>query len=78
MVIKKNTGLKIGDKVKVLNGKYQNKIGYVVRIINKKLVIIKDLNKKIKTVKPSFKGTIGEKQYTEFPIHGSNIKIITN
>ena len=79
MKIKGNNRLKIGDSVRVISGKYINKIGLIYQILaSKRQVIIKDLNKKVQNKKPSLKCQLGEKHYNEFPIHCSNVKIIKN
>ena len=78
-MIKNTIKLKIGDNIKIISGKDKNKISYITKIIvNKNQVIIKNLNKKIKSKKFSSKDELGKKQYNEFPINSSNVKIIKN
>ena len=79
MKTKSNNRLRIGGNIKVISGKYKNKIGFISQIFsNKNQVIVKNLNNKIINKKPSLKGALGEKQKNEFPIHCSNIKAIKN
>lgn len=72
MNIKKN------DKVTVIAGKYKGQQGEVHQIFTKKKqVIIKNINLKIKHIKPKEEGKKGAIKKIEAPIHISNVAIIS-
>ena len=68
--------IKIGDNVKVIQGKEKGEIGKVKTIFHKKQKIIVDnLNFKIKHVKPTQKYKVGKLVKFNAPIHISNVMV---
>lgn len=78
---KKNTRkqkmhVKTGDIVKIISGKEKGKFGTIIQVFPKtSMVIIKDLNLKIKHQQPKQKGESGEIRRYEAPIHSSNVML---
>jgi large subunit ribosomal protein L24 len=71
--------LKIGDTVKVITGSDKGSIGKITSILRKSnKVIIADVNKKFKHVKPKTKEDTGEIKQFEAPIHISNVMLCDN
>ena len=70
--------IKKGDNVEVISGKDKGKQGIVLSIIKQKQqVIVENINVKTKHVKPKQTDEKGMIKKVEFPIHYSNIKIIS-
>jgi len=70
--------IKIGDNVKVIQGKDKGETGKVTNFLEKKgkiQVIVSGINKKIKHVKPSQKDKIGKIINLEAPLDISNIML---
>jgi len=71
--------LKIGDTVKILTGTDKGSIGQITSIIRKsQKVVVSDINKKFKHVKPKTKEETGEIKQFEAPIHISNVMLCDN
>jgi large subunit ribosomal protein L24 len=71
--------LKIGDTVKVITGTDKGSIGEITSILRKdKKVVVSDVNKKFKHVKPRTKEDTGEIKQFEAPIHISNVMLCDN
>jgi len=71
--------LKIGDNVKVITGIDKGSIGKITSILRKeKKVVVSDINKKFKHVKPKTKEDTGEIKQFESPIHISNVMLCEN
>jgi len=71
--------LKIGDTVKVISGTDKGKIGEITSILRKlNKVVVSDVNKKFKHVKPKTKEDTGEIKQFESPIHISNVMLCDN
>ena len=69
---------KIGDSVKIISGQEKNKIGEVIRIYSKTgKILVKGINFKFKHIKANQKNEVGEIKQLEFPIHHSNVKLIS-
>nr|YP_009295278.1 50S ribosomal protein L24 [Dasya binghamiae]AOH77290.1 50S ribosomal protein L24 [Dasya binghamiae] len=77
---KKKTRFKIGDNVTIISGKHKGKNGEIIKIILKKDgLIIKNINFKVKHIKPKQTEEKGEIKQIEAYIHKSNVKkYITN
>lgn len=68
--------VKKGDTVQIIAGKYKNKIGEIIQILPQtSKVIIKNLNIKIKHIKPKQGEEKGKIINFEAPIHSSNVKL---
>nr|AYR06227.1 ribosomal protein L24 [Renouxia sp.] len=68
--------VKTGDIVKIISGKEKGKFGPIIRVFPKtSMVIVKDLNLKIKHQQPKQKGESGEIRRNEAPIHSSNVML---
>jgi|TARA_B100000768_G_C11284741_1_gene381529 large subunit ribosomal protein L24 len=68
--------LKIGDTVKVIQGKNKGKIGKIRTILKKNsMVIVENINEKFKHIKPQQEGSTGEIKKFEAPIHISNVML---
>nr|YP_009398737.1 ribosomal protein L24 [Kuetzingia canaliculata]ARW67923.1 ribosomal protein L24 [Kuetzingia canaliculata] len=78
MNLKKNKiNIKKGDYVQIISGKNKGKTGIIKKVIGKvNSVIIENINKKIKHIKPKQTNEKGNIKEIEAPIHISNIKII--
>ena len=70
---------KVGDKVKVLAGKYKGKEGNVIKTLKKdNKVVVEGVNVVKKHVKPNRFNEVGSIQEMEAPIHVSNVKLVEN
>lgn len=68
--------VKKGDKVQVIAGKEKGKVGEVLRTLPKESkVVVKEVNKKTKHVKPRQEGESGQIMTFEGPIHSSNVML---
>lgn len=68
--------IKKGDTVEIISGRNKGQIGKIYSILkNKDKVTIKDVNLKIKHIKPQQKEEKGKIEKIEGPIHLSNIKL---
>lgn len=68
--------IKKGDTVEIISGIHKGEIGKITSIIkNKQTITIKNINMRIKHVKPQQKDEKGKIERIEGPIHLSNIKI---
>lgn len=73
---KNHNKIQKGSQVKVISGKYRNRVGKILKIINSQnQVIIENINIKTKHVKPRREEEKGERLTIEAPIHKSNITI---
>ena len=71
--------VKVGDKVKVLAGKYKGKEGNVIKTLKKdNKVVVEGVNVVKKHVKPNRFNEVGSIQEMEAPIHVSNVKLVDN
>jgi large subunit ribosomal protein L24 len=71
--------VKVGDKVKVLAGKYKGKEGNVIKTLKKdNKVVVEGVNVVKKHVKPNRFNEVGSIQEMEAPIHVSNVKLVEN
>jgi large subunit ribosomal protein L24 len=69
--------VKVGDKVKVLAGKYKGKEGNVIKTLKKEnKVVVEGVNVIKKHVKPNRFNEVGSIQEMEAPIHVSNVKLV--
>jgi large subunit ribosomal protein L24 len=69
--------VKVGDKVKVLAGKYKGKEGNVIKTLKKdNKVVVEGVNVVKKHVKPNRFNEVGSIQEMEAPIHVSNVKLV--
>ncbi len=69
--------VKVGDKVKVLAGKYKGKEGNVIKTLKKdNKVVVEGVNFVKKHVKPNRFNEVGSIQEMEAPIHVSNVKVV--
>ena len=69
--------VKVGDKVKVLAGKYKGKEGNVIKTLKKEnKVVVEGINVIKKHVKPNRFNEVGQIQEMEAPIHVSNVKLV--
>lgn len=69
--------IKKGDKVIVIAGKEKGKQGTIARVLSKKdKVVVEDLNKVKKHVKPSQTNNEGKVETKEAPIHISNVALL--
>lgn len=63
-----------GDKVKIIAGKYKGKIGIVQKsIVKKGTIIIDNINRATKHIKPQKTNESGQIITIEKPIHRSNV-----
>ena len=70
--------VKVGDNVKVLNGKDKGKEGKVLFTLRKKdRVVVEGVNIVKKHMKPSRMNETGGILEVENPIHVSNVKVLT-
>ena len=68
--------IKIGDNVKIIQGKEKGQTGKIKTIFYvKKKVVVDGINKKIKHVKPSQKNKIGKILNFNAPLHISNVML---
>ena len=68
--------VKQGDTVKIISGKDKGKIGEITKILkNENKVVVKEINIKIKHVKPRKEGDVGKISQFEAPIHTSNVML---
>nr|YP_009313349.1 Ribosomal protein L24 [Dichotomaria marginata]SCW21603.1 Ribosomal protein L24 [Dichotomaria marginata] len=68
--------VKNGDTVKIITGEYKGKIGTIIKTIRKKnQVIVKDINMKVKHIRPRQEGETGKIIRQERPIHSSNVML---
>ncbi len=68
--------IKIGDNVKIIQGKEKGQVGKIKTIFYiKKKVVVDGVNKKIKHVKPSQKNKIGKIVNFNAPLHISNVML---
>nr|QCI08436.1 ribosomal protein L24 [Ptilothamnion sphaericum] len=76
MKIKKTKiNIKVGDKVKIISGKYKNQTSIVKKILYKKnSLIIENINLKTKHIKSKKNEESGQIKQIEKPINLSNIK----
>lgn len=73
------TNIKKDDKVKVIAGKDDGKIGKVLKVIRKEnRVIVENINKVKRHVKPDMKNRQGGIIEKEAPIHLSNVMLMCN
>jgi len=78
-VLKKHPIIKKNDKVIILSGKEQGKIGNVLKVDSeKKRVIVEKINVVKRHSKPSASNSQGGILEKEAPIHISNLMIICN
>nr|YP_011005459.1 50S ribosomal protein L24 [Choristocarpus tenellus]WAM62322.1 50S ribosomal protein L24 [Choristocarpus tenellus] len=71
---KHKTNLNIGDKIKIISGDDKGKTGLIKKIIKQtNQIIIEGINLKVKHIKPTQQGQVGEIKNIEFPIHISNV-----
>lgn len=76
---KRKIHVKTGDTVRVISGSYKNQIGKIIRVIPKtSQVVVKDLNLKIKHVRPKQQDESGQIINFEAPIHSSNVMLYNN
>lgn len=69
--------IKVGDKIKVITGKYKGTLSEVIRAFPKtNKVLIRDVNIQTKHIKPKRKGEQGQTLKEEAPIHVSNVALI--
>ena len=69
--------VKVGDKVKVLAGKYKGKEGNVIKTLKKdNKVVVEGVNVVKKHIKPNRFNEVGSIQEMEAPIHVSNVKLV--
>ena len=72
-------GHKINDEVYIISGDYKDEVGRIIRIDKKSgKIVVKGINFKFKHVKPNTENEIGEIKQFEAPIHGSNVRNLTN
>jgi large subunit ribosomal protein L24 len=68
--------IKIGDNVKIIQGKEKGEVGKVKTIFHKKqTVIIDELNFKVKHLKPTQKDKVGKLVKFNAPVHISNVMV---
>lgn len=78
-MMKVKTHIKKDDKVKVIAGKDNGKIGKVLKVIRKdNRVIVENINKVKRHVKPSMQNRQGGIIEKEAPIHLSNVMLMCN
>jgi large subunit ribosomal protein L24 len=71
------TGLKKDDKVKVIAGKDKGKIGKILKVDRKEnRVVVENINKVKRHVKPNMQNRQGGIIEKEAPIHSSNVMIL--
>nr|QCI08798.1 ribosomal protein L24 [Sphondylothamnion multifidum] len=67
--------IKIGEKVKIISGKYKNQTSIVKKIIYKNnTIILENINIKTKHLKSKQNEEPGQRKQIEGPIHRSNLK----
>ncbi|QJG67136.1 50S ribosomal protein L24 [Mycoplasma phocoenae] len=65
------------DSVVVISGAYKGKVSTVLEVnAEKQTVLLKDINKKTKHIKPNQQNTEGGVEIKEFPIHISNVALL--
>ncbi|PNG99954.1 50S ribosomal protein L24, chloroplastic [Tetrabaena socialis] len=68
--------IKKGDTVQVIAGKDKGKVGTIVKVLAKKgKVVVEDVNKGQKHLKPKAENETGQIKTQEFPIHHSNVML---
>ena len=68
--------VKVGDNVRILDGKDKGKEGRIIRIIKKdNRVVVEGINMVKKHVKPNRMNEVGSIVDIEAPIHISNVKL---
>ena len=68
--------VKKGDTVQVISGKEKGKVGEILKTLPKlSKVIVKDVNRITKHLKPKQEGESGQIQTFEAPIHSSNVML---
>lgn len=68
--------VKVGDKVKVLTGDDKGKIGIIKNVFLKKnMIVVEDINIKIKNFKSNRTNENGQIKEFAFPIHSSNVEL---
>ena len=67
--------LKTGDKVVVIAGANNGKVGKITKVLDDK-VIVEGVNIVKKHLKPKYNNGTGEIIETEAPIHRSNVKLV--
>lgn len=68
--------VKSGDTVQIISGKHKGQIGQIIQVKPKtNQVIIKNLNIKIKHIRPSQEEESGQIINFEAPIHSSNVML---
>nr|QJH88331.1 ribosomal protein L24 [Pterocladia lucida] len=68
-----------GDTVKIISGQCKGSIGKVNYIISKNSkIVINDINKATKHIKPKQEGEQGQIIFIEKPIHSSNVILYKN
>ena len=76
MTKKINFHVRKGDTVKIISGRDKGKIGEITQILrNTHQVIIKDINKKKKHIKPKKEGEVGRISQFEAPVDASNVML---
>jgi large subunit ribosomal protein L24 len=72
----KKIRLKVGDNIKVIQGKEKGKSGKIKTIFKKNnMVIIEGINQKFKHIKPQQEGSTGDIKQFEAPLHISNVML---
>lgn len=68
--------VKLGDTVQIISGKHKGEVSEVIKVIPKKgQVIVKDVNLKVKHVRPTQERSTGQIVKFEAPIHSSNVML---
>lgn len=71
------TGLKKDDKIKVIAGKDNGKIGKILKVDRKEnRVVVENINKVKRHVKPSMQNRQGGIIDKEAPVHASNVMLL--
>ena len=74
-----NSNIKKDDKVKVISGKDKDKIGKVLKVLNKKdRILVENVNIIKRHTKPNMKNRQGGIVESEAPIHRSNLMLMCN
>jgi len=73
---KQKIHVKMGDMVTIISGFHKNETGEIIKINkNTGKVLVKGINFKFKSIKPTTENEIGEIKQFEAPIHHSNVKL---